>query len=180
MVFELDKFVSTCLEASRRSDPVGAVRDTVRDALNDRESILACLPVSTTEDPELLLYRSADLTIYRVLLIHGLVYPPHEHGMPVVIGLYAGCETNYLYARSKNNRAHLIRTGQFQLTEPEVKVLDGDIIHAVTNVHVQPAAGIHIYFGDIDAQERSLWTLDLDGECLFTDECYFARSRPLS
>jgi predicted metal-dependent enzyme (double-stranded beta helix superfamily) len=47
----------------------------------------------------------------------------------------------------------------------------------VTNLAIEPSAAIHVYLGDLSAQRRSLWTLDLDHERPFDEESYFARAR---
>ncbi len=178
MHFDVDSFVSQCRAANRSgADPINAVRDVVDEAVSRAAEILQVLPASGEE--EILLYQSSDLTIYRVLVFQGLQYPPHEHGMPVVLGIYAGCETNLLYTRLKEDHHRIKQIGRIDVGAPQVRVLDGDVIHSVTNPHPEPAAALHVYFGNLSLQKRSLWTLDLDGEQQFDPQSYFARARQL-
>jgi|694.fasta_scaffold127330_2 predicted metal-dependent enzyme (double-stranded beta helix superfamily) len=170
MPFDTDNFVSRICVANKESDPMNAVKKIVEDAVLDPYSILETFPASGPE--EILLYRSDDLTIYRVLTLEGYMYPPHAHGMPVVLGIYNGCQTNYLYKRSLDDPAKIKLTGRIDVSAPRVWVLDGDVIHAVSNNQPQPSAALHVYMGNLGKQKRSLWNFALDGEQQFNNKAY--------
>jgi hypothetical protein len=53
--------------------------------------------VHEEEDDEVLLHASPRLTIYHITLSPGLQYPPHNHLMDALIGIYKGGETNFVY-----------------------------------------------------------------------------------
>jgi predicted metal-dependent enzyme (double-stranded beta helix superfamily) len=172
MVFSLSHFISQCRLAAKDYNPANAVAEVMAVTVADPAAILDELPASGED--EILLHHCAELTIYRVLVYHGLEYPPHEHGMQVVIGLYAGCETNLLYRRRPEDKSLIERTGRINLTPSRVMGFGADIIHSVCNRAPEPSAALHVYLGDLHAQKRSLWTLDLDGERPFDMEHYFA------
>jgi predicted metal-dependent enzyme (double-stranded beta helix superfamily) len=176
MVFDLNGFIEECA-AAIADDPVRATARLLNAALADPAGIAQVLPA--TGENEILLFHSSRLTIYRVMVLHGLQYPPHEHRMSVLIGLYAGCETNQLYRRSKSDNSRIEHTGQFDIKPRQVRFLDADVIHSVCNLYKEPSAALHVYLGDLPTQERSLWTLDLDQERRFDEEHYFAWARPL-
>ena len=179
MKFDLDKFLEECHAAIGGSDsPVSAVKRVMQNAIAYPASILRTFPAEGED--EILLHNSDNLTVFRVLLHHGLQFPPHDHRMPVVIGLYSGCETNSFYSRSKDNPSRLEHTGHKDIEAPQVHVLKPDAIHAVSNLRPEPSAALHVYLGDLIKQKRTLWTLDLDGEQPFVFDTYHALSRKLT
>ncbi|HEY9793631.1 MAG TPA: hypothetical protein V6D22_24750, partial [Candidatus Obscuribacterales bacterium] len=120
------------------------------------------------------------LTIYRVIVYHGLQYPPHDHGIPVVIGAYSGYATNVLYARTPVEPARIQSIGLLNMHAGQVRTLRAESIHAVTNGRAQPSAAIHVYVGDLHAQNCSLWTLEGESECTFEISEYNRRARRLA
>jgi len=177
MAFDLTMFIDRCRDAFHHEQK-NAILRIFNDVMDDSSSIAEVLPASGED--EILLFHSPDLTIYRVLIKHGLQYPPHEHGMAAIIGVYAGCETNYLYVRSKDDPSRVVQTGRFSIKAPRVRILEADAIHAVVNLENEPSAAIHVDLGDLHAQERSLWNLDGEEERVFDEEHYFAWARPLA
>jgi predicted metal-dependent enzyme (double-stranded beta helix superfamily) len=89
-----------------------------------------------------------------------------------VLGIYKGCQTNYLYKRSLDDPAKIKLTGRIDVSAPRVWVLDGDVIHAVSNNQPQPSAALHVYMGNLGKQKRSLWNFALDGEQQFNNKAY--------
>jgi predicted metal-dependent enzyme (double-stranded beta helix superfamily) len=175
MRFSTINFIRQCENSLAERDPLEAIKRIMDAAVADQTSIIDALPPNGAE--EILLHHTASITIYRVLVYHGLEYPPHEHGMPVIIGLYSGCETNFLYRRRADNPSLIEKMGRVDITPPNVVAFNSDVIHSVTNLAIEPSAALHVYVGDLSAQRRSLWTLDLEGELTFSEKSYFARAR---
>jgi predicted metal-dependent enzyme (double-stranded beta helix superfamily) len=126
------------------------------------------------EGDELLLTSSRDLTIYHIALSPHVHYPPHEHRIPALIALYHGTETSFSYQRSGNR---LVRAQRHDYTAPCVATLPADVIHSVVNPGDAPSAAIHVYFGDLTAVERSLWSAELGEEQRFDNRFYFEQAR---
>lgn len=177
-MFSVSKFIADCIDAvATCNKPATRIAELLHTAMQDPKSVLEALP-NSGED-EILLYHSEDLTIYKVLVYHGLQYPPHEHGMPVLIGLYSGCETNYIYRKFESDPHKIQMTGQIDLVAPHVRTFGPEIIHSIANLHAEPSAAIHVYMGDLLAQQRSLWNLDGENERLFDLEHYFGWARSI-
>jgi predicted metal-dependent enzyme (double-stranded beta helix superfamily) len=127
-------------------------------------------------DDEMLLASSAQLTVYHIALSPHIHYPPHDHRVPAMIGLYHGAETSFSYRR--NGRA-LVRAMRHDYIAPCVAALPADAIHSVVNLGGVRSAAIHIYFGDLTAVERSVWDADLREERRFDNRFYFEQARRL-
>jgi hypothetical protein len=69
---------------------------------------------------EALLHVSAELTAFHIRLPPGIQYPPHDHGMVALLGLYRGSETNLVYRRAGTS---LIETGRIEYQAPTVAAL---------------------------------------------------------
>jgi predicted metal-dependent enzyme (double-stranded beta helix superfamily) len=128
------------------------------------------------DDDELLLASSPDLTVYHIALSPRVHYPPHEHRVPAMIGLYHGTETSFSYRR---NGTALVQTERHDHAAPCVAALPADVIHSVVNMGSARSAAIHVYFGDLTAVERSIWDLDLCAERRFDNGFYFEQARRL-
>ncbi|MFQ5938003.1 MAG: hypothetical protein ACE5LB_16505, partial [Acidiferrobacterales bacterium] len=87
----------------------------------------------------------------------GMAFPPHDHRMWAVIGIYGGREDNTFYRRSSEG---LTKHGGKQLNTKDTIPLGETVIHAVTNPLEQLTAAIHIYGGDFFAMPRSEWDLE--------------------
>ena len=128
------------------------------------------------DDDEMLLAASPQLTVYHIALSPRVHYPPHEHRVPAMIGLYQGTETSFSYRR--DGRA-LVQTERHDHAAPCVAALPADVIHSVVNMDSARSAAIHVYFGDLTAMERSIWDLDLREERRFDNRFYFEQARRL-
>jgi len=128
------------------------------------------------DDDEMLLLSSPALTVYHIALSPRIHYPPHEHRVPAIIGLYQGTETSFSYRR--DGKA-LIQTERHDHAAPCVAALRADVIHSVVNMGDVRSAAIHVYFGDLTAVERSIWDLDLREERRFDNRFYLEQSRRL-
>jgi len=125
---------------------------------------------------EMLLAALPEMTVYHIALSPRIHYPPHDHRMPALIGLYHGMETNISYRRE--GRA-LVQAGKHDHAAPCVAALPEDAIHSVVNMGETRSAAIHVYFGDLTAVERSIWDADLRAERPFDNQFYFEQARRL-
>jgi hypothetical protein len=84
-----------------------------------------------------------------------------------------------LYSRSDRDPSMLTESGRTDLIAPQVRAFGGNVIHSIANLLPKPSAGIHVYLGDLHAQKRSMWNLDLEGERPFDMDYYFRWARSL-
>jgi predicted metal-dependent enzyme (double-stranded beta helix superfamily) len=122
---------------------------------------------------ELLLVSSPEMTVYHIALSPRIHYPPHDHRMPAMIGLYQGTETNFSYRR---NGASLVQTERHDHAAPCIAALPTDVIHSVVNLGDVRSAAIHVYFGDLGAVSRSIWDAELREERPFDNRFYFEQA----
>jgi len=125
---------------------------------------------------EMLLASTPEMTVYHIALSPRIHYPPHDHRMAAMIGLYRGSETSFSYRRS--GRA-LVASGRHDYAAPCVGELPADAIHSVVNLGDAPSAAIHVYFGDLTGIARSIWDADLREERPFDNRFYFEQARLL-
>ena len=125
---------------------------------------------------ELLLAATPEMTVYHITLSPRIHYPPHDHRMPAMIGLYQGSETSFSYRR---NGSALQRVERRDHAAPCVASLPADVIHSVVNMGEARSAAIHVYFGDLGTVERSIWDAELREERRFDNRFYFEQARRL-
>ncbi|HEX6705648.1 MAG TPA: autotransporter [Albitalea sp.] len=171
MAFNLDRFVDACVAAAGGADPVERVRQLLQAALAETD-LGAALPAS--QEDETLLHASAKLTVYGLRLTPRIHYPPHDHRMVAVIGLYEGVETNSFYRREGSG---LVKTALHDSRAPEVFVLPADTIHSVANPGRRHSRAIHVYLGPLTRIERSVWSSDGLQERPFDNAFYFSQAR---
>jgi predicted metal-dependent enzyme (double-stranded beta helix superfamily) len=173
MAFELNRFIDMCLEGVSDANPLERVRQLLQAAVDD-PSISTALPKA--KEDETLLHESAELTVYSLRLTPCILYPPHDHRMTAVIGLYEGFETNYFFRRDGRR---LVSTGVSESCAPEVVVLPPDAIHSVANPGQSYSRAIHVYLGPLTKIARSVWAADGMRERPFDNSFYFEQARPL-
>jgi predicted metal-dependent enzyme (double-stranded beta helix superfamily) len=162
------------LNASTGPDPLDRVR-AVLDDYTQRFHIAGGL-VHEEESDELLLHASPNLTIYHITLTPGLQYPPHEHRMDALIGIYAGSETNFVYTLASDELEAPQRQDYFA---PAVLQMTPDTVHSVANTGNARSGALHVYLGDLPATRRQMWNPDSNRAELFEDERYMAGARPV-
>jgi predicted metal-dependent enzyme (double-stranded beta helix superfamily) len=160
--------------AEADADPVRGLVTLLRSTIADPAGLRAGLPPVDTV--EILLFESAHLTAYHIRLPGGIHYPPHEHRMRVLIGVYDGAETNCFYRRVQDRVIELAATRVFRAGD--VEVLPPDAIHSVANGGPGPSMAVHCYLGNLGAQARGLWSHRLDDEAPFDVGRYFREARP--
>jgi hypothetical protein len=105
MGFSLDAFVSAARWASTVTD-ISALEALLQTTVADPSVVRAAIPnevsvhvtaflqprltLSAQGPDEVLLHQDEDCTVYIVRVMPGMVYPPHDHGMAAVIGVFEG------------------------------------------------------------------------------------------
>jgi len=170
----IETFLAAARQALASASPERAMRallDATVAALYTRSSRWI-----EHDGDEMLLASFPEMTVYHIALSPRVHYPPHDHCMPAMIGLYQGAETSFSYRR--NGRA-LVRTERHDYAAPCVAALPADVIHSVVNMGDVRSAAVHVYFGDLTAVDRSIWDPDLREERRFDNRFYFEQARPL-
>ena len=170
----VDDFLAAARQALAGASPWEAMRTLL-------EATVAALHIRSDQwlehdEDEKVLVSTPQLTVYHITLSPRIHYPPHEHRMPAMIGLYQGTETSFSYRR--DGRA-LVQTRRHDHAAPCIAALPADVIHSVVNMGDARSAAIHVYFGDLTAVERSVWDLDLREERRFDNRFYFEQARRL-
>ena len=151
-MFDLDTFVSDCLEASRADQPRLAVKEVLDRAVSAPGELADALPPTMAELTKL--HVSDELTILMVVWAPGMRIDPHDHRTWAAIGVYTGGEDNAFFRRDGTT---LAASGGRSLRPGDVCLLGDDVIHAVTNPTDELAAALHVYGGDLFALSRSEW-----------------------
>ena len=151
-MFDLDGFVSDCLEANKEAQPRLAIKEILDRAVSRPDEVAAVLPPDKAEIARI--HVSPELTIIKVVWAPGMSIRPHDHRMWATIGNYTGGEDNTFYRRAERG---LSTSGGKELRPGDVCLLGDDTIHAVHNPTRQFAGAIHIYGGDFFTKPRSEW-----------------------
>jgi predicted metal-dependent enzyme (double-stranded beta helix superfamily) len=155
-MFDVDEFVSDCIQAVAETEPRLAVKDVLERAMRHPDQVVEALPATRGELVPL--HTSGQLTVLKVIWAPGMRFRPHNHLMWAAIGLYGGQEDNTFYRRSGQG---LIVSGGRELHTSDVALLGDDTIHAVENPRQTFTGAIHVYGGDITARPgRSEWDED--------------------
>ena len=170
--------IETFLAAARQARAGASPEQAMRALLDATAAALHACPHRWIEHDgdELVLASAPDITVYHIALSPRIHYPPHDHRMPAMIGLYQGSETSFSYRR--NGKA-LVQTERHDHAAPCVAALPADAIHSVVNLGAVRSAAIHVYFGDLGTVARSIWDADLREERPFDNRFYFEQARRL-
>ena len=153
-------------------DPLVRIETVLRDLTNRFHT--SGLLVHEEQDDELLLHASRNLTIYHITLSPGLQYPPHNHLMDALIGIYKGGETNFLYP---------VAGGKLEVPErrdfiaPALVHLPPHAVHSVANTGSARSGALHVYLGDLPRTPRQLWSFDSNQAEPFDNDRYLAGAR---
>ena len=151
---DLERFIQECREAARTDTPRQAVAQVVERFVAQPSEMLAM--VGEQRPGVHALHHSPELTIMNVVWAPDMSFPPHDHTMWAVIGIYAGAEDNVFWQRGEDDR--VTRQGLVRLEPRHVRVLGDRAIHSVANPLARLTGGIHVYGGDFpNAQGRREW-----------------------
>jgi predicted metal-dependent enzyme (double-stranded beta helix superfamily) len=132
--------------------------------------------VHEEDEDELLLHASAKLTIYHITLSPGVQYPPHNHLMDALIGIYWGGETNFIYPLAGDRVAEPERQ---DFSAPALVHMSSNTIHSVANTGSARSGALHVYLGDLPGTDRQLWSLADNRPEWFDNIRYMASARPI-
>ena len=157
-MFDLERFVGSCLDASRSDDPPATARRILSEVIADRASIAAALGQARTPSDMAsqyrFLYQSPELTILHVIVPPNFRSPPHNHLVWVAIGMYEGCEKHTFYRKQEGQ---LVEEGVRDVMAPDVITLASDSIHGIENPLGRPSHALHVYGGSLANSARSIW-----------------------
>lgn len=173
-MFDLTQFIHRCQAIVAGPDPVPQLRTALETALKNPQALRAALP-DNGED-EVLLHACGKVTMVLVQLTPNVLFPPHNHYMPALIGLFSGVETNVSY-QQQGERLAPVSARTFEA--PAVNVMPATAIHAVANHGTQRSAALHVYCGDLISQSRSIWNPLTWERHPYSDATYFSLARPL-
>ncbi|MES0028384.1 autotransporter [Mesorhizobium sp. M0040] len=162
------------VNAAKGPDPLEAVRTVLGDYTNrfHASGTLA----HEEDDDEVLLHASPNLTIYHITLSPGLQYPPHNHLMDALIGIYKGSETNFIYPVAGSE---LDVPERQDIAAPAVVHMASNTVHAVANTGGARSGALHVYLGDLTRTHRQLWSPDSNQAEPFDNDRYLAGARPI-
>ena len=159
-MFEIDEFLSDCIQAMDDAEPRLAVKEVLQRAMRQPEQVSRALPATRAELVPL--HASERLSVLKVVWAPGMRFRPHNHLMWAAIGLYGGQEDNTFYRRAGDG---IIESGGRELLAGDVALLGDDTIHAVSNPREVFTGAIHVYGGNITARPgRSEWDDDNGAE----------------
>jgi len=162
------------VNAAESPYPLERLKTVLRD-LTNRFHSLGVL-VHEEDDDEVLLHASQNLTIYHITLSPGLQYPPHNHLMDALIGIYKGGETNFVYPVAAGK---LEVPERRHFTAPALVHLPSHTVHSVANTGSARSGALHVYLGDLPRTRRQLWSLQSNQAESFDNDRYLAGARPI-
>ncbi len=152
--FDLDDFLTSCVDAVGEADRVGAVRSVLDRAASQRSSVTDVLG-SPTVGSITTLHHAPDLTVLNVVWTPGMVIEPHDHEMLASIVVYDGGEDNAFFRRRPDGTIE--PAGGRHLSGGDVAVLGPEIVHRVRADNDRYTGAIHVYAGDFFTRNRSTW-----------------------
>ena len=167
--------IKDIVNAAESPDRLRQIEAVLRELTNRFHSLGEL--VHEEDDDELLLLANPTLTIYHITLSPGLQYPPHNHLLDALIGIYQGGETNFVYPVTAGKLGVAERR---DFTAPAVVHLPSHSVHSVANMGSARSGALHVYLGDLTRTNRQLWNLEGSQAEPFDNARYFAGARPLS
>lgn len=162
------------IDAAASPDPLERIRTMLHEITN-RFHALGAL-VHEEEEDEVLLHASRNLTIYHITLSPGLQYPPHDHLMDALIGIYKGGETNFVYPVADGKLGVPERS---DCTAPALVHLPSFTVHSVANAGSERSGALHVYLGDLTHTHRHMWGLQDNQAAPFDNDRYLAGAQPI-
>jgi predicted metal-dependent enzyme (double-stranded beta helix superfamily) len=170
----LHAVTSDIVQAAETRYPLERIKTVLHDFTNRFHS--SGVLVHEEKDDEVLLHASRNLTIYHITLSPGLQYPPHNHLMEALIGIYKGGETNFIYPVAAGK---LEVPERRDFTAPAVTRLPSHTVHSVANTGSTRSGALHVYLGDLPRTRRQLWSLQGNQAESFDNDRYLAGARPI-
>jgi predicted metal-dependent enzyme (double-stranded beta helix superfamily) len=167
--------VAEIVDAAARPDPLSHVESTLLHWTRRLQAAGAL--AHEDDDDEVLLHAGPDLTIFHITLSPGLQYPPHDHHMDALIGIYRGSETNFIYPVEAGKLGEPQRR---DFDAPALVHLAPHSVHSVANTGGARSGALHVYLGDLTRTYRQLWDF-YGSRCEpFDNVRYLAGARPIA
>jgi len=164
------------IDAAATTEPLETLGDVLRRHIQRLHS-LGKLVHEAVED-EVLLHASPSLTVYHITLSPGVKYPPHNHRMEALVGIYHGSETNLIHSPGSGGR--LAGATRQDVIAPNVIHMDAHAVHSVANMGAGRSGALHVYLGDLPGARRQLWAIDGSGPEPFDNARYLGGARPVA
>jgi predicted metal-dependent enzyme (double-stranded beta helix superfamily) len=157
-MFELEQFIADCRAALAADKSHRLVREVVARAVSDPAAVIKGLGGEPKRSGIQKLYHAPNLTSLNLVWAPMMTFPPHDHHLWAVIGIYFGREDNIFWRRTANDPGARIEAASARsLCVGDAEPLGQNIIHSVTNPIPRLTSAIHVYGGDFFAAERSEW-----------------------
>ena len=174
MSFNPERFIEDLRAAATHAHPVRAVNSVMKDAVADPAAVAARVP--DYEGEELALLETDELSVYCARFFAGQLVPPHNHKMPVFIGVYEGTEVNQLF---RHDGSDLTMVSEKHVGPGDTLSIGGEGIHGVYAKGGKDSLALHVYLGSLKTVSRSLFDPESGQEMPFTDENYQTLLRPI-
>ncbi|WP_417518597.1 hypothetical protein [Minwuia sp.] len=168
----LETFVTDARAAAVSDEPTSAVRGVLEDALTRADAFAAL--IAAQADDEVHLFEDETVSIWTCRFWPDVILPPHEHTIPVHIGVVGGVERNILYRRLYGE---LLQVFEKEVGRGDMLSMGADGIHAVTAAGPDPSLALHVYLGPLMQVERSLFNWRTGAAMPFTDANFEAMKR---
>jgi len=168
----LDDFIARARTAAAAAHPRDALRELLTDSIN--QSTQMSDAIAAMPEDEVMLFEDETCSIWTCRYGEDVVFPPHEHCMPVHIAVYHGAEVEVLYKREPQGLRH---GGNHIVSAGQVTSLGTDAVHAITGDGDGQSHAIHIYEGPLTQVERALFDWETGKEVAFTMENFRAMQR---
>lgn len=161
MDLDLDGFVERCRTAVRSVNALSEVKEAIEALLEhadelaaERPAPLACAALSGASDE---LFEDETVSIMLVHAPPHVAQPPHDHGVSVVIGGYAGVELHRLFRRTDTGATPIEASGDAAIGRGDVLTLGTRAVHAIDAAGPEWSSAVHVYLGQLSTIERSLF-----------------------
>lgn len=98
-----------------------------------------------------------------IMIVHappGVIQPPHDHLMGVVIGGFRGAEHQRLFRRTPDGETAIEPAGTSVVEPGDVFSLGAHGVHAIEAQGSEWSSAVHVYLGKLSAAPRSLFHPD--------------------
>lgn len=165
--FNLDDFVESVKARAADGATAGDIIAIMKEVFEDPQALASGLPAFKEDDT--VIFEDETVSIWHVRFPPNERVPPHDHQIPVVIGVYSGTENNMLYREGVNGLEY-VKTRN--ISPGEVFSIGPAGIHAVEPANGEDCRGIHIYLGELTKVKRNLFHPDTGEKMEFTTENY--------
>ena len=175
----IEEFIEQARSASANPSPSATIKGLLQRLVNEPEHCAAAIEHrrgANADENELWLHEDENISIVYVRLMPGVLGAPHDHQMPVFIGVYRGTEINRFYRASSG---HLTEINRRTVTAGDVLSFGPDGIHTVQTENATPSEAIHVYLGALSNAQRSLFDWETGQAFPYSGERYGQMERKI-